>query len=212
MYRGNFIIFLFLWLIFWGCLPTPKSQRLHKSPSEDNLSLTDLSFSSNESFIHDRGKNFFQTFYLAPQSSFIQPIKLKGKNIHNFLSIEENRSQQVCLVAHFPQGSKHQLLIIPLFARKEINLERKTLEYYYLIQHINSTSLCTSAELLAQLQKDFPSKSSTFQFQEICPSCTQSIRSEGLRAYFNNSGDDLSLALKLPPLAFQFLTLPLLLL
>ena len=204
MYQIKMIFFLFFSLALGGCLPTSSSNRINQRLVEESLSLSHVTFSTKQSFIEDRGTHFYQTFFLINRPSFIHPIKLKGENIHKFLLLEQNRLKEACLLVRFPEGTQNKLLLLPLISRREVNIEKRTFEYYYLIQNSSQSLGCSSKEFKTQLQKNFPSKNTTFLLNDICPNCSKGIRSEGLQIYINESGNDISKLLKISQIVFQF--------
>ena len=194
-----------------SCLPSGKnrlqSAPLSESDEQNPPVLSSPSFPGQDSFIADGDAKFFKTFSLP--GNFSGTLKLKGKNIHNFLLLEENREQKLCLLARFTQGIDHQLLLLALIPQREINLEEKTLEYYYLIQSVNApgnSQQCSTPALTEQLAQLFPSETSSYLVNTTCPSCSTSIVSDGLDIYHASSGVQMTHNFNVQEIQLQFLS------
>ena len=205
----RFLCFCALLATLSSCIPLgPKRVRLNAANEAQQIkpALADPSFVDERAFIQNGEKLFYQTFTLPGDAR--ETFKLRGKNIHQFLKTPSNRLQELCLLARFSDSFEHKLLLLALTTRKEVDLKERTLEYYYLVQSVDSSvnsAHCRQQGLTDELSEQFSGESIGYLIERICPSCSLGMISDELQIFDADSGANQSRMLAMSPIRLQLL-------
>lgn len=123
-------------------------------------------------------------------------IIIRGNQVNLYLqeNILNNISNQ-CLVGHFPNttgtGAK-KLLVMAARVRNYFNSDIGSREYFLQVELQNETANvtdCLTISLNNTLSADYSTSSIAYKLEDICPNCSISQLSEGLKLY-NASGTE----------------------
>ena len=199
----KYLLFMSLFSLT-NCFQAGGNRVVLTNKKEANFSTLSPFFTHDDTYIDNGSSQFTQTF--PWQKNQVSTVKIRGPSIHRFLQNETNRSQKLCLIASFPQS----LILLSLTPRKEIDLEKETMEHYYLIQSIQeekNRQQCSESVLINALKTRFPSHKVSYHIQDACLDCTSNLISDDLLVYDNSSGEDVSHIIDLKHLRLQPLPL-----
>ena len=187
------ILLLIILMLFAACVPDSgggggkKSALSTNGTSLPNATPTPTPFAQASNFLQQGTTQ--TSSILALPAGFSDSFLARGNQINSYLNGTLNSSTVLCLVAGFntnPDNKVGVFAAIPLYFN---NFSSGTREYYLQFQpsekSINQVN-CQTSGVVASLLTTYPGKTAVFSLAEICPSCSNSIMSDGLRLVSTN--------------------------
>lgn len=168
----------------------------------DNGDFDDPIYTGVNSFIQNGAFNTFGQFQVS--TSFNSTLKLKGRQVHEFLKVESNRNIAMCFLARFQGSTNNKLLLMQLIPQVTVNPATNVRERFYLFQSTDATqnlSVCSSPSLVTALGVLYPGENRAYTFDTLCPDCGLQLTSDSLLVY--DSDGNLYSGLNTSLLTFQ---------
>lgn len=186
------LLLVFLIFVFYSCVPKSGGTGLRTGSQKNGTSAT-LTPTATPNFTNI--VNYFQqgttqtTSILSLPSNFNDSFMARGNQIHNYFSAAINSSSVLCMVAQFPNNPDNKLFVVAAIPQYFNNLSTGVKEYYLQIQptekSINQVN-CQTASLVTSMLILYPTLTPVFKLSEVCPSCSTTLTSNGLKVFSNN--------------------------
>lgn len=200
--RATLLVIL---LVISACMPE-QAMRREFAPTTSN-STTDTSTDTTSGTETTQGQlpesvNFLQigtskySTVLSMFADYNDSMIIRGNQINLYLKEEIlNNPGNMCLVAHFPDttgtGAK-KVLVLAARIRNYFNSSIGGREYFLQVEMQNETanvSDCLTINLNNSLNSDLGTTSFAYKLSDLCPNCSLSQLSNGLKLY-NASGSE----------------------
>ena len=193
-----------------SCMPQTDLKKISpgsnstNSPTTNNPTSTTTNNTLN--YIQD-GPNLYTSIINYPLSG-TNPLYLRGKIIHEFISLSTG-NQQICLGLRLLDSEMQKMVIVAAKAQTFYNFSTQKKEWYYLVNFSDlesNTSLCQKTGVINRINLLYPSLSAIrYSLENLCASgnCSKTFYNSNSLEAFTTSGTIVS-SLTLTNLSFKF--------
>ncbi len=188
--RSTFILIIIaISLMLSSCVPSSGSKSRKSTSSGVESPSDDLATpepqAQDYNYIFHGASSYTSTF--TATKDFSDTFMLRGNAINSYLNDTVYSDTSLCLVTRFSTalpGSKVLVLAaIPEFFH---NYSTGAKEYYYRVRADDpnvTQSICQTANMLVAMSTLYPTDSVVFDFNDICPTCSNLLSSTSLQLY-----------------------------
>lgn len=183
---------VFLIFVFYSCVPQSGGNSTRTSAQKNGTSAA-VTPTATPSFTNI--VNYFQqgttqsTSILSLPNNFSDSFMIRGNQVHNYFNAAVNSSSVLCVVAQFQSNPNNKLFVMAAIPQYFNNLSTGVKEYYLQVQPtekaINQVN-CQTSSLVTTMLTLYPGLTPVFKLTEVCPSCTTTLTSNGLKIFSNN--------------------------
>lgn len=186
------LVLVFTLFIFYSCVPKTSTNGSRASLQKNGTSAA-ITPTATPNFTNI--VNYFQqgitqsTSILSLASNFTDSFMIRGNQVHNYYAAAVNSSSVLCMVAQFPSNPNNKLFVVAAIPQSFNNLSTGVKEYYLQLQptekSINQVN-CQTSSLVTSMLTLYPTLTPVFKLSEVCPSCSTTLTSNGLKIYTTN--------------------------
>lgn len=165
------ILCVFFLAILFACSPGTSTSRIGTAPVQEGTPTTPSDFNTSSNFFVDQNKKVIGTLRLDVDNENNYPIG--GIQVNNYIS-KLNTSQNMCLVAFFPDSPEKKILLVSALPLYTNDFNTNTQDWYYLTKpwdlSVNQSG-CKNPQILDVLANKYPGAGVAFSLPTLCPNC-----------------------------------------